>query len=126
MPKIAQTYCFPARLSKAGHQRLGVLLDQHRQLYNAALEERRGAWTHSRAIVSFKSQSVELTGLRADDSEWKCQDRRMAIETLKRLQKAYDRFYKNVKAGIPPWKAGLPRYRPPSPLPHFGNLCRGE
>lgn len=112
MPEIAQTYCFPARLSKAGHQRLGMLLEQHCQLYNAALRERRGAWAHSRAILSFKSQSVELTGIREDDPEWAGQDRRMAIETLKRLNKAYSRFYANLKAGIPPWKAGLPRYRP--------------
>ena len=113
LPEIAQTYCFPARLSKAGHERLGVLLEQHRQLYNAALQERRGAWAHSRSSVSFKQQSVELTGIRKDDPEWAGQDRRMAIETLKRLQKAYSRFYANLKAGIPPWKAGLPRYRPP-------------
>lgn len=130
MPKIAQTYCFPARLSKAGHQRLGVLLEQHRQLYNAALQERRGAYQWDRYCkalesqgltpyqgvarnVSFNRQANELTGIRSDDPEWDSIAVRLTKDTvLKRLDDAYKRFYRNLRAGIPVSKAGKPRFRP--------------
>ena len=130
MPEIAQTYCFPARLSKAGHQRLGVLLEQHRQLYNAALQERRGAYEweryckvlESRGVepyqsiarnVSFNLQAKELTDIRADDPKWDAVAVRLTKDTvLQRLENAYRRFYRNLKAGIPVAKAGKPRFRP--------------
>lgn len=129
MPQIGQTYCFPARLSKAGHQRLAELLERHCQLYNAALQERRDAYQwdrycktlESRGLtpgqsvarnVSFKLQSQELTDIRGDDPEWNAIERRLTIETsLKRLDIAYKRFYKNLKAGVPVAKAGKPRFK---------------
>ena len=44
--------------------RLGRLLDAQRELYNAALEERRGAWRWERRRVSRYDQYRTLTGLR--------------------------------------------------------------
>ena len=44
--------------------RLGRLLDGHRELYNAALEERRGAWRWQRRAVTRYDQYRTLTGLR--------------------------------------------------------------
>src|SRR5260221_10475961 len=44
--------------------RLGRLLDAQRELYDAALEERRGAWRWERRRVSRYDQYRTLTGLR--------------------------------------------------------------
>ena len=87
-------------------------MEQHRELYNAALQERRGAYQHSRSYVSFMQQSKELTDIRNDHPEWKAQNRRLAVETLKRLDKAYQRFYANLKADVHVSRAGQPRFKP--------------
>ena len=105
------TYTFAAHLSLAAHIELDRLLAMHCQLYNSALEERRAAYSHSRQSLSFATQSRELTGLRADDPHWAAQDRRVAVETLRRLDRAYQRFYSNVASGIRVSDAGRPRFR---------------
>ena len=112
MATIGVTYVAAARLRPSAHRRLQELLDLHHELYNAALEERRGAWSHSRSGVSYAHQSRELTGIRADDPAWAGQDRRMAVATLQRLERAYQRFYANLKAGVPAARAGRPRFKP--------------
>src|SRR4029077_4996889 len=43
---------------------LGRLLDDQRELYNAALEERRGAWRWQRRRLTKYDQYRTLTGLR--------------------------------------------------------------
>ena len=112
------TVTFPAQLSRAGHQALDRLLDMHRDLYNAAIQQRRWLYQHHKAHaggpehVNINYQSKALTELRAMDPEWEGQDRRLAVNTLRRLDRAYARFYNNVKAGIPAHQAGRPRYRP--------------
>ena len=112
MIELGITYVAAARLRPSGLRRLQELLDLHHRLYNTALEERRGAWAHSRSGVSYAHQSRELTGIRADDPAWAGQDRRMAVATLQRLERAYQRFYANLKAGVPVAKAGRPRFKP--------------
>jgi hypothetical protein len=51
--------------SKGQQTRLGELLMWQRRLYNAALEERRGAWRWNRRSVTKFDQYTQLTGLAA-------------------------------------------------------------
>ena len=96
------------RLSRAGHRQLDTLLRQHRRLYNAALEERFTAWRTNRVSISYPQQSRELTLVRGDDPAWAGQDRRLAVETLKRADKAFGNWFRRIKAGQ---KGGRPRFR---------------
>ena len=79
-------------------------------MYNAALEERRTAWRQSQESINFSQQSRELTGIRKDLPDWSDEDRRVAIETLKRINRAFQAFYRRAKAGEKP---GYPRFKPP-------------
>ena len=96
------------RLSKAGHRQLDAVFRQHCTLYNAALEERFTAWKSHRASVNFAQQSRELTLVRQDDPAWAGQDRRLAIETLKRADKAFRRWFQRIQAGQ---RGGRPRFK---------------
>ena len=87
---------------------LDELVEVQRQLYNAALEERRGAWAWERRAVSRYDQYNGLTG--AD--EW-CPElarfgRRVAQGTLDRLDEAFGHFFRRVRDG---GKPGFPRFK---------------
>ena len=98
-----------AYTTKAGYERIDARLAEHRRLYNAALEHRRAAYKTAGDTVSFAAQSREFTLYRADDPDgFGADERRLAIGTLKRLNRAYDAFFRRVKAGDTP---AFPRFK---------------
>jgi putative transposase len=79
------------------------------ELYNAALEERRGAWRWERRSVSYVDQCRTLTGLRAVRPEVLAAGVTVCRGTLRRLDRAFGAFYRRCRAGQRP---GFPRFRP--------------
>jgi putative transposase len=90
------------------HIALQKCLDGHRELYNAALQERRDAWRHSRTRVRYGDQSAQLSEIRAvrpDVAVWSFSSQQA---TLRRLNRAFDGFFRRVKTGAKP---GYPRFK---------------
>src|ERR1019366_3778714 len=83
-------------------------LDYQRELYNAALEERVGAWKWERRSVSYVDQCRTLTGLREVRPEVLASGIPLCRGTLKRLDRAFAAFYRRVKLGATP---GFPRFK---------------
>ena len=98
-------------LRPTAHQRaaLEACLEDTRQLYNAALEERREAWRMGRHQITFYSQDAQLKDIRKADPErygrWSFKCERAAI---RRLDRAFQAFFRRVKAGEKP---GYPRFK---------------
>ncbi|MEV4095921.1 RNA-guided endonuclease InsQ/TnpB family protein [Streptosporangium saharense] len=88
---------------------LTTCLDDHRTLYNAALEHRRTAYRKAGVTVRYGDQSGELKHIRADDADgqgrWSFSSQQA---TLRRLDKAFAAFFDRVKAGRTP---GFPRFK---------------
>ena len=88
---------------------LEACLEDTRQLYNAALEERREAWRMGRHRVNYYTQAAQLKDIRKADPErygrWAFQCERAAI---RRLDHAFQDFFRRVKAG---GKPGYPRFK---------------
>jgi putative transposase len=78
-------------------------------LYNAALEERIGAWTWERRSVSYIDQSRTLTSIKESRPEVVSSGITLCRGTLKRLDRAYIAFFQRVHRGEVP---GFPRYKP--------------
>lgn len=96
---------------RASACRVAACLDGHRELYNAALQERRDAWSHSKTRVTYGDQSAQLTGIRAarpDQAVWSFSSQQA---TLRRLNKAFGGFFRRVKTASPGVKAGYPRFK---------------
>jgi putative transposase len=97
------------RPTKRQEAALGACLEDTRQLYNAALEERRDAWRMGRHQVTLNGQDGQLKEIRADDPErygrWSFNCERAAI---RRLDRAFQSFFDRVKAGQKP---GYPRFK---------------
>jgi len=84
-------------------------LDRCRDLYNAALQERRDAYRHHGASPSFYDQCKSLTEIRAADPVFDALDCTMLrLTALRRVDLAYKAFFRRVKAGETP---GYPRFK---------------
>jgi putative transposase len=89
-------------------QGLEELLEVQRQLYNAALEERRGAWRWEHRTVTRYDQYNGLTGAEEWWPELGRFGRRAAQGTLDRLDEAFGHFLRRAPTGE---RAGFPRFK---------------
>jgi len=83
-------------------------LDVQCELYNAALEERRGAWRWEHRSVSYVDQCRTLTTLRESRPEVLASGVTVCRGTLRRLDWAFQAFYRRCQEGQRP---GYPRFR---------------
>jgi putative transposase len=94
--------------SKAQHRALEAMLESQRLLYNAALEERIGAYRHG-ITIGYVDQSRSLTEWRHSDHDAASVPVNVQRATLKRVDEAYKAFFRRLrKKGN---KAGFPRFR---------------
>ena len=106
-----RAYTEKLNLTKAGHMRLDEVLRDQCRLYNGALQHRRDAYGMAGVSISLPEQGKELTLIRADDPEAAAIMRRVQEGTLQRLDRAFNAFFRRVKAGQTP---GFPRFKPAS------------
>lgn len=78
------------------------------ELYNAALQERRDAWALERKSVSYFDQTRQLTDIKSVREDVAAINRNVLENVLKRVQLAFDGFFRRVQAGQ---RAGYPRFR---------------
>ncbi len=96
------------RPSKAIVIKLDNTLDLCRELYNAGLQHRIGAWKERRISISYQDQQnvlPEIKEVREDLSNVYSQ---VLQDALKRLDKTFKAFFSRVKKGE---KAGFPRFK---------------
>jgi putative transposase len=94
--------------SKAQVTKLDATLALCRELYNAALQERRDAWRINRTSLNYHAQAVQLPGIKALRPELGLVHSQVLQETLQRLDKAFDAFFCRLRIGRKP---GFPRFR---------------
>jgi putative transposase len=107
--QMRRSYKFLMRPTSKQADALAACLEGMRVLYNAALEERREAWRMGKHRITYYDQSAQIKDIRAADPDgqgrWaqKCQQ-----ATLRRLDRAFDAFFRRVRAGERP---GYPRFK---------------
>jgi len=87
---------------------LNRVLEIHRQLYNCALQERRDAWQKCRVSVNYYHQANQLKAIRSEDEDAAWLNYSSIQQTLRRLDKAFQAFFRRVKRGQTP---GYPRFK---------------
>jgi len=103
---------------------LMALLNHHKALWNAALEERIDAWRKARKSLSYEDQCASLTQLRAElPEDWGTVNCSSQQITLRRLSKAFQAFFARVRKGQSP---GFPRFKSTRRLPGFGYKGHGD
>jgi putative transposase len=102
---------FRLRPTQRQHIALAACVQAHRELYNAAVQERRDGWSHSETRIHYGDQSAQLTdigAMRADQAVWSFSSQQA---TLRRLNTAFAGFFGRVKTAKPGVQAGYPRFK---------------
>jgi len=102
------TYKYRLLTRKSHHRRLDDLIEQQRQLYNAALEERIDCYRKTGKSLSLFDQIKSLTECRKALPEMAAVSAHLQRGTLTRLDKAFKAFFRRVKKGDNP---GFPRFK---------------
>ncbi|MFN4074134.1 MAG: RNA-guided endonuclease InsQ/TnpB family protein, partial [Thermus sp.] len=83
-------------------------LELCRQLYNAALQERRDAYKKAGRTIGFYEQQRHLPEIRAGLPEYKKVYSQVLQDVLHRVDRAFQGFFRRVKKGQKP---GYPRFK---------------
>jgi putative transposase len=101
---------FKYKLMPTPHQEkvLEIVLWRCRELYNAALEERKVAWEKCHVSVNFTRQSAQLPAIKQMRPEYHAINAQVLQDVLHRLDKAFAAFFRRVQLGEQP---GYPRFQ---------------
>jgi putative transposase len=99
------------------------MLGMHQRLYNAALEQRIAAWQRTRTSIGFSKQCADLTELRAANDMYAGLNAQSSQATLKRLDLAFQAFFRRVKSGDEP---GFPRFKSFGRFSGWGYKTHGD
>jgi putative transposase len=95
----------------------------HQRLYNAAIEQRVTAYRVQEKSVSLAEQYRNLTELRSEFPEYTGLNAQSAQVTLKRLDLAFQAFFRRVKAAE---TAGFPRFKSFERFSGWGYKTHGD
>ncbi len=105
---MLQAYKYRVKPSKAIEDKLNERLEICRELYNAALQERREAYKLRGKSISYLEQANQLPAIKASREDIKAVHSQVLQDVLKRVDRAMDGFYRRVKKGE---RGGYPRYK---------------
>jgi putative transposase len=105
---MLKTYKFRIYPTKAQVEAFEHWLDLCRELYNAALQERRDAWKLNRVSINYFHQNKQLTEIRQIREDVRDLNSHVCQDQLRRLDKTFKAFFRRVRNGE---KAGFPRFK---------------
>ena len=105
---MIRTFRYPLLPNASQRRTLEGWLDLCRNLYNAALEQRRDAWARQRRSVTYNDQTADFTQLRGADPDYSAMPYIACRLALRRLHRAFQAFFRRCKRGEKP---GYPRFK---------------
>jgi putative transposase len=105
---VRKTFKYKLKPTPEQEQALAFVLRRCRELYNAALQERRDAWHKCGVSVTAAGQSAQLPAVKAVRPEYHDIHSQVLQDVLARLDRAFQAFFRRVKAGETP---GYPRFQ---------------
>jgi putative transposase len=105
---MRKAYKFRLYPNKQQEEKLFWTLNRCRELYNAALSERKDAYRMAGKSISYYEQKRDLPEIKEMRSEYHDIHSQVLQDVLLRLKRAFDRFFERVKNGEKP---GYPRFQ---------------
>lgn len=105
---IIKAYKFLLKPSKTQSQKLNDTLRLCQSLYNAALQERKEAYSLNRVSINYQAQQNQLPEIKQTNPEYKNIHSQVLQNVLKRVDLAFQGFFSRVKKSV---KAGFPRFK---------------
>jgi putative transposase len=108
MPTVCKTFKYKREPMPAQARQMMWTLARRRELYNAALQERRAAVAKRRVSVSCYDQKAGLPSVKEVRPEYKDIHSQVLQDVILRVDHSFQGFYRRVKAGE---QAGYPRFQ---------------
>lgn len=105
---MIKPYLYRLYPHKKQFDELSKMLNTARDIYNSALAERKYAYRSQRKSLNYYNQANELREIRKEIPEVAHLNYSVCQNTLRRLDRTYQSFFRRVKAGK---KAGFPRFK---------------
>ncbi len=105
---MRKAYKFRLSPTKQQEEKLFWTLNRCRELYNAALSERKDAYRMAGKSISYYEQKRDLPEIKEIRPEYHDIHSQVLQDVLLRLKRAFDRFFERVKNGEKP---GYPRFQ---------------
>src|ERR1700745_1950830 len=103
---IHKTFKYKLKPTPEQEQALAFVVRRCRELYNAAMQERRDAWQKCGVSLTAASQSAQLPEIKEVRPEYRDIHSQVLQDVLTRLDRAFQAFFRRVQAGEQP---GYPR-----------------
>jgi putative transposase len=117
---MRKTFKYRIYPKKDTEKKLSWTLTRCRELYNAALSERKDAYRSAGKSISYYDQQNDLPEIKAEiRQEYRDIAAHVLQDVLRRLNKAFDAFFHRVelkKAGLFTGEVGYPRFQGEEPL----------
>lgn len=105
---MIRSYVFKLQMSARIGRSFEAAMQISNDLYNAALEERIGAWSKQRISISKFDQTKSLTIIRREDKRFSCYAVTMLRAPLAQVDEAFKGFFSRMRKNKTP---GFPRFR---------------
>jgi putative transposase len=107
-PTVRQTFKYKLLPTPDQEQKMAFVARRCRELYNAALQERRDAWQKREISISGAHQCADLPAIKALRPEYHDVHSQVLQDVLRRLDRAFQAFFRRVQNGDKP---GYPRFQ---------------
>ena len=114
---MIRTFRYPLYPTESQAATLVAWIEASRQLYNAALQERRDAWDKNRVSISRFDQGQSLTEIRDFDPVYRAVPSVVSDEVLQRVDRSFQAFFGRCARGSKP---GFPRFKSASGYESIG------
>jgi putative transposase len=109
---VRKTFKYKLKPTPQQEQAMAFVLRRCRELYNAALQERRDAWGKCVVSVTVAGQSAQLPALKEVRPEYHDIHSQVLQDVLTRLDRAFQAFFRRVKKGVKSGETpGYPRFQ---------------
>src|SRR5262245_41421343 len=108
-PTVRKTFKYKLQPTAEQEGTMEFILRRCRELYNAALEERREAWRMCHVSITLAGQSAQLPDIKQARPEYQEIHSQVLQDVLTRLDRAFQAFFRRVKNSEKP---GYPRFKP--------------
>ncbi|HLV97809.1 MAG TPA: transposase [Ktedonobacterales bacterium] len=107
-PTGHKTFKYKLRPTPEQSTQLVTTLRLCRELYNAALQERKEAWQKCRVSVNYYQQKAQLPEIRAYREDCAAVNAQVLQDVILRMERAFKAFFRRVANGDKP---GYPRFK---------------
>ena len=106
---MRRAFKFRLYTTRNQERELGIMLETHRHLYNACLEQRKTAWETEKKSIHYAVQSAWFTGAKKTNAYFRRINHSSAQATMRRLEKSFSNFFRRIKEGNQ--APGYPRFK---------------